>query len=292
MPVGVYTCSDDVVLERWSIRETDTGTRHFVGFNIVNREGRVSTPILTFDPDSRTGTTESGSTYTLVGRAGRDSDGEYVWGHAARAWKVKNWRDVTPELVPDWRMWLPKCKQNDHGDSEGELLSYWDLTAQPAQSNDGFRVDAVRYRASIYTRRYGDKVNTSEPISIINGNGSVVFFRPVPANNKLQFLVAMRALLVERLKRAQLIDEISHMQPCLTVILENSSRVNDEIGEQVARLNLTIHDGSLSGRMVIADHLDLNYGPVSLRRRRGVWDAVLRMLPDWGDVGLISRMDY
>lgn len=38
-----------VVLERWSIRERqDTGERHFVGFDTVNHDGRVSSPIHVF----------------------------------------------------------------------------------------------------------------------------------------------------------------------------------------------------------------------------------------------------
>jgi hypothetical protein len=89
-----------VVLERWSIREReDTGERHFVGFDAVNNDGRVSTPIQAFDPKTRT--------YELVGRAGHDRDGEYVWSRVLRIWEIKSWKDVTPDLVPDWRQALP-----------------------------------------------------------------------------------------------------------------------------------------------------------------------------------------
>ncbi|MFM0078787.1 hypothetical protein P0D72_07835 [Paraburkholderia sediminicola] len=107
MSIYVSTSSAHVVLERWSIREADGGQRHFVGFSIIDCDGRVSTPIRSFDPVTRTGSTESGSTYQLVGRAGHDKDAEYVWTHAAKAWNIKAWKDVTQDLVPDWRQGLP-----------------------------------------------------------------------------------------------------------------------------------------------------------------------------------------
>jgi hypothetical protein len=93
----------DVVLELWCIRETDSGTRHFVGYNIVDGGGRVSSPVVEFDPATGRGVTTNGSRYQLVGRAGQNRDAEYLWALATRAWNVKSWTDVTPMLVPDWR---------------------------------------------------------------------------------------------------------------------------------------------------------------------------------------------
>jgi hypothetical protein len=93
-----------VVLERWSIRKRDdTGERHFVGFDTVNNDGRVSTPIRVFDPVTRTGSTATGSTYQLVGRAGQDRNAEYVWARVVKIWEMKSWKDVTGDLAPDWR---------------------------------------------------------------------------------------------------------------------------------------------------------------------------------------------
>jgi hypothetical protein len=112
--MSIYIATGSVVvLERWSIRETSAGTRHFLGFNLVDGDGRVSTPIQSFDPVTRTGVTESGSTYRLVGRAGHDQDAEYVWAIAAKAWEVEQWRDITAELVPDWQQGLPLSEQRD-----------------------------------------------------------------------------------------------------------------------------------------------------------------------------------
>jgi hypothetical protein len=103
MAFYVYTGSEDVALELWSIRETSKGDRHFVGWNVCNQEGRVSTPIQSLDPIRRTGITASGSRYRLIGRAGHSRDGEYVWNAVVKIRQIDSWRDVTPELVPDWR---------------------------------------------------------------------------------------------------------------------------------------------------------------------------------------------
>ncbi|WP_341317466.1 hypothetical protein WN982_40050 [Paraburkholderia sp. IMGN_8] len=118
--MSVYTVlhGEEVFLERWSIRESDRGTRHFVGFDIRRGDGRVSTPINEFDPATRTGKTENGSRYQLIGRAGHDSDAEYVWRIAIRAWGIGSWTDVTAELVPNWRQGLLLASGDGDEDAE------------------------------------------------------------------------------------------------------------------------------------------------------------------------------
>jgi hypothetical protein len=103
MTIYMSAGAEMVLLERWSIRQSDKGERHFVGYDVHACDGRVSTPIRSFDPIARTATTASGSKYRLVGRAGRDSDGEYVWRIASKAWGIQAWTDITPDLVPYWR---------------------------------------------------------------------------------------------------------------------------------------------------------------------------------------------
>jgi hypothetical protein len=107
MPISVYGPDDGpdtVRLFAWSIRELPDGERRFCGNS--GYEGRVSTPILEFDPVTRTGITTSGRHYVLVGRCGWDRDGDYVWGRAMAAWRIESWRDVTLDLVPDARKGL------------------------------------------------------------------------------------------------------------------------------------------------------------------------------------------
>ena len=67
-------------LSNWQIKKTTTGN-HFCGYSIGGREGRASTRIVTFDPETKKGITESGRVYQLVGEEGYDSNAEYVWSH-------------------------------------------------------------------------------------------------------------------------------------------------------------------------------------------------------------------
>jgi hypothetical protein len=106
----------EILLSRWSIRETNSGERHFVGHDVLYCDGRVSTAIKTFDPGTRIGKTASGRIYKLDGRAGTDPDAEYVWGRVLALWEIEDWRDVTAELVPDWRSHLPLADSAGEGD--------------------------------------------------------------------------------------------------------------------------------------------------------------------------------
>jgi hypothetical protein len=69
----------EIQLINWDVRELPDGDRHFVGWNIVEMEGRVSSKIVTFDQRYMTGVTQSGRVYQLLRAPGTDSDAEYVW---------------------------------------------------------------------------------------------------------------------------------------------------------------------------------------------------------------------
>lgn len=101
-----------IFLERWSIRETPSGNRYFVGFCTELCDGRVSTPIVSFDPRTRIGLTESGREYRLMGRAGFDKDADYVWNCVVSVRKLARWADITKQLCPDWRN--PLCDAERH----------------------------------------------------------------------------------------------------------------------------------------------------------------------------------
>jgi hypothetical protein len=120
MSIYVTTQPEIVNLAQWSIRASDKGERHFVGFHLDRGDGRVSTPIREFDPVTRTGRTASGSTYHLIGRAGRHSDAEYVWRIAAKAWGIEKWADITAELVPNWREDLTLPSESEGKDEDLE----------------------------------------------------------------------------------------------------------------------------------------------------------------------------
>jgi hypothetical protein len=73
-----------VRLVRWQIFELPDGSRHFCGFHAGPsvHEGRVSSPIERFSPDTMIGITRSGRSYRLEGPPGADEDADFV----KRAW--------------------------------------------------------------------------------------------------------------------------------------------------------------------------------------------------------------
>lgn len=54
---------------------------HFVGRDLTDGGGCVSSKIMSFDPKTMTGTTSSGRKYKLVSFPGHNSDAEYVLNH-------------------------------------------------------------------------------------------------------------------------------------------------------------------------------------------------------------------
>ena len=92
-----------VVLSRWRIFEVTTPyldypTRHFVGYNETEREGRTSSAIQEFDPDTMQGITRSGRVYKLTGDPGSDRDALYVWSRWSEMNEVETSKDITEEF--------------------------------------------------------------------------------------------------------------------------------------------------------------------------------------------------
>jgi hypothetical protein len=87
-------------LRDWSVYECKgAGTRHFVGYNMTECEGRVSSAIQQFDPATRRGVTESGRVYELVGQPGHDADADYVWQRWLTINHETDWNDVTEDVL-------------------------------------------------------------------------------------------------------------------------------------------------------------------------------------------------
>jgi hypothetical protein len=94
-PVG---CAPEVVLVRWMLIRTERHEVHAVGYNVDDREGRVSSPIVRFDRRRRLATTRSGRIYRLDGEAGTDSDARYVFDAWRRINGVTRWSEVTEDV--------------------------------------------------------------------------------------------------------------------------------------------------------------------------------------------------
>lgn len=75
----------ELVLTRWQVYKVKSNlwegtTNHFVGYNLTEGYGRVSSAIVSYDKDQKLGVTESGRIYHLKGDSGLDRDADYVWG--------------------------------------------------------------------------------------------------------------------------------------------------------------------------------------------------------------------
>jgi len=79
-----------VTLESWVIIKVKKQPEsiHFVGYAIENREGRVSSHIVTFDPETKRGQSASGRVYQLVGDSKWTGDSLYVWNNWMRIYGV------------------------------------------------------------------------------------------------------------------------------------------------------------------------------------------------------------
>lgn len=89
----------EITLVRWSIWETGSGQRHFIGFNPAGKEGRVSSYIKEFDMDSMCGVTSSGRIYKLEGPPGYDTNAMYVWNRWKQIKQVSDVKDITQQFV-------------------------------------------------------------------------------------------------------------------------------------------------------------------------------------------------
>ncbi|WP_322003764.1 hypothetical protein [Paraburkholderia tropica] len=87
-----------IPLSRWRVFETEDGSRHFVGVDMFDSSGRVSSPIVAFDPVAREGRTQTGRIYELIGPNGSSWNVDYVWSRWCELYEVKAYTDVTERM--------------------------------------------------------------------------------------------------------------------------------------------------------------------------------------------------
>lgn len=100
--VPAVSTQPELLLRRWAVFEIKPrSTRHLVGYNASDREGRVSSAIQEFDPLEGICATTSGRVYRLLGCPGYDEDGLYVWARwcAMQFTPVESFEDVTAEYA-------------------------------------------------------------------------------------------------------------------------------------------------------------------------------------------------
>ena len=88
----------EIELTRWQVMQLPHGDRHFVGWNVTEREGRASSKIVEFDAATRRGRTRSGRIYQLRGPTGHDGDGAYTWGRWIKLNAAVDCTDVSQEV--------------------------------------------------------------------------------------------------------------------------------------------------------------------------------------------------
>ena len=91
----------EIELVQWGIAQVENGDWHFVGYNITDYEGRVSSRIVRFDLDSMIGVTASGRVYRLYGPPGDppSPDALYVFERWRAINGVERFEDITGRLL-------------------------------------------------------------------------------------------------------------------------------------------------------------------------------------------------
>ena len=87
-----------LTLTQWQVLQRPNGERHFVGWAVQNREGRVSSVIQIFDAASLRGITRSRRVYQLQGPPGCDDDAEHVWSTWTRINSEPEWVGISAEV--------------------------------------------------------------------------------------------------------------------------------------------------------------------------------------------------
>ena len=93
----------EVVLTNWAIVELTSelwagSTVHFVGYNSLYREGRVTSPLMSYNPIKKSAITRSGRHYVLSGEPGLNPDASYVFETYKRINKVDTVVSITKDF--------------------------------------------------------------------------------------------------------------------------------------------------------------------------------------------------
>jgi hypothetical protein len=98
---GDISVEPEAILRNFRVFETETGDHHFAGYNTVIGEGRVSSKIIQWNPDTKMGITRSGRRYRLDGPYDSlHDDASYIWSVWCKHNHVTTiWKDVTNQYV-------------------------------------------------------------------------------------------------------------------------------------------------------------------------------------------------
>ncbi|WP_087750582.1 hypothetical protein [Paraburkholderia caledonica] len=272
----------DVPFGYWSIRAADSSRRHFVGWSVIDFEGRVSPSIRSFDSTTRTGITESGSQYRLIGRAGTHKDAEYVWDVAVKIWDHKAWADMTPTVVPDFRNRNRLAATTTGGVSNRHALEE-DLSSQLAaiRYNLKYRSTIVRYRVAAYDRDVSDAAESTELrlLSQTVDEATVNIPTSGPTDAALEFYACAGTVLRQRraLDRRGAKDAL----PSGLILFVESPPLGAIRGETAAQFELLSDSTGVRGQMRVEERPRIDHGPLQAPIEGDLWHAVAQFLPDF-----------
>jgi hypothetical protein len=89
----------EAILRNYAVYSANDG-HHFAGLNEITGKGRVSTVIATWDPDTMTGTTQSGRRYCLQGPPDESGVALAAWLAWSRPYGIAEFTDVTGDYSP------------------------------------------------------------------------------------------------------------------------------------------------------------------------------------------------
>ncbi|AIP30978.1 hypothetical protein DR64_2415 [Paraburkholderia xenovorans LB400] len=102
--VAGISAEPELSISEWQILETQLGSRHFVGIDVRDCTGRVSTAIQQFDSTALRGVTSSGRVYQLVGSQGCSSNGQYIWERWCIVNGITSYTDVTADVLVEGKI--------------------------------------------------------------------------------------------------------------------------------------------------------------------------------------------
>jgi hypothetical protein len=273
-----------IYLERWSVRRTDAGDFHLVGFNVAARDGRVSTEVRAFDTVRRRALTASGRRYQLVGPGGYDPDAEYVWNWAVSAWEIDSWTDVTAELVPEWRRSLPDSMiVDDDVDFDATTLMpirKGGLSTDPvsaAPCNVLWR-KCVNYRMTARRMSLTDTTSDENLISAVKGGGTISLSQAIEGDEASCFLTCVGLLFRPNVGEGATILKEVPRDPLVSVTIERLSQIEDTDGDVIATLGLVEIYGVVYGSLSVAQQMPRELGSTHVVPECGLWEVVARFL--------------
>jgi hypothetical protein len=107
MPASPVHRVPKIILTNWCIYEVSAWddpakTKHFVGYNLNESGGQVSSAIVRFNRRTMTGETISGRVYQLEGLQGSTTISDAVWKSWCFRFQIRSIKEINPKSWITW----------------------------------------------------------------------------------------------------------------------------------------------------------------------------------------------